>query len=375
MSVYEVRPGKWKINITLGGRRINRIAGRTKKEAIEVEAALRTKFRLKQLKLEDLIQETKKSPTFMTIASEYLHHIEATKSHRTWEMDLTDYNKHILPVFGDTLVDAEHLTNDDIRKFQAAQKSAGYANRTVNIHISLIRKIINYGITYGHVDKQLSLKYPMLGEPKKELAYLEFDEWERLNQSIHIRIVLARIQFGRFTGLRPGELAYLAWEDISWPMKTVRVRSKPGVWEIKTKHERTVPLNDDAVQLLREVQEYKKRKKLKGQWIFSNSTKPVLRINKSLSSAGKKAGIKKRVTPNMIRHTFATHALASGADLMSIKEIMGHTNLSTTERYLHAMQDRLRGAVDVLNAPHPTPTLLNPKETSSEQKRKDCFKE
>lgn len=55
----------------------------------------------------------------------------------------------------------------------------------------------------------------MLPEHKKELAFLEVDEWERLKKSIHLRIALARIEFGRLTGLRPAELTYLTWGDIS----------------------------------------------------------------------------------------------------------------------------------------------------------------
>jgi len=349
MSVYEVGSGKWKINITLGGQRINRIAGKTKKEARQVEAELKTKFRLKQLHISDI--QGKEIPLFMELAKQYLKHIEDTSSHRTWELYFTDYKNHLDPVFGGIPVDSDHLSNKNITDYQAQKKKEGYANRTVNIHIGIISKIINFGKGNGYIDKGFTLKYPMLTEHRKELAFLDFDEWERLKQNVHLRIVLARIEFGRLTGLRPAELQYLDWDDISWEMKTVRVQRKPGIWDVKGYKERTIPLSDDAVTLLREVQAYKKRMKHKSRWIFSNSTKPVKKINKSLINAGKKAGIKKRVTPNMVRHTFATHALAKGADLKSVMDIMGHSNLSTTQRYLHGMQDRLRSAVDSLNSP------------------------
>lgn len=158
---------------------------------------------------------------------------------------------------------------------------------------------------------------------------------------------LKRIIVGRHTGLRPGELTYLAWSDVSFEMKTITVRSKPDVgWIIKTKEQRVVPLGNDAIKILKEL--YKTRK---SRWVFSETDKPVKSIRRALRTAARNAGISKRVTPNMLRHTFATHALAKGSSVREVQEILGHSDSATTDKYLHAMQDHLRSAVEGLDRP------------------------
>ena len=62
-------------------------------------------------------------------------------------------------------------------------------------------------------------------------------------------------------------------------MKTVRIQRKPGIWDVKTYKERTIPLSDDAIVLLKEIEAYKKRMRHKGWWIFSNHDRPLKKIN------------------------------------------------------------------------------------------------
>jgi site-specific recombinase XerD len=339
MSVYR-RGDSWYINIMLGGVRINRKAGASKKEAHTAAAELKTKFRLKQLSLEDI--QDYKAP-FYEVAADYLQHVKTTKSPRTFEMEFTDYNKHLHSYFGNII--AGDLDHDLLRKFQAKQKATGLANRTVNIHIGLVRKIINFGKDNGYLSKNFTIKYPMLKEPIKKHAFLDFEEFDALKDNVTYDRTLKRVLFGRLTGLRPAELAFLAWDDVSFNVKIVKVQAKPKWgWKPKTDEERIIPLGKDALKILEEL--YKTRK---SQWVFSNSSKPVRSIRKSLKTAADKAGINKKVTPNMLRHTFATHALMKGSDLKSVSELLGHTSISTTEKYLHSIQEHLRKTVENLD--------------------------
>ncbi|MHB8880025.1 MAG: tyrosine-type recombinase/integrase [Thermodesulfovibrionales bacterium] len=332
MTVYRRGDG-WYVDIRLGGIRLNRKIADTKKDAKDREAELRTKFRLKQLHLADLQNVV----LFHTVAEEYIDYIKNTKSGRLFELESTDYKNHLEPYFADYFL--QDINDNTLLKFQERQKSSGYANRTCNMHMGLVRKIMNFAKTKQYIT-HLDLKYPMLKESKKQHAFFTPNEYDHLIKHITNDLARRRIEFAKNTGLRPGELTYLEWNDVSFEFKAIKIQGKEK-WKPKTDEERTVPLNNTALQILIEL--YEKRK---GRWVFSNSDKPVKSIKRSLYTAARLAGITKKATPNMLRHTFATHALDKGADLMSVKEVLGQKNITTTEKYLHSIKESMRDAVN-----------------------------
>jgi integrase/recombinase XerD len=144
------------------------------------------------------------------------------------------------------------------------------------------------------------------------------------------------VLFGVLTGMRPAELAYLTWNDVDLHTKTVKIQGKEG-FKPKTSQERIIPLCSTAFEILQELYQNRKSK-----WVFSNTDKPVLSIKKSLKTAARKAGITRPVSPNMLRHTFATTALMAGVNVMEVKEIMGHSQIGTTTRYLQHYRNILK---------------------------------
>jgi len=145
------------------------------------------------------------------------------------------------------------------------------------------------------------------------------------------------------TGLRVSELAGLDLDDLDRPRRTLRVVGKGG-------KERVVPYGLPADRAL---EAYLGRRgegrgplflSRRGQRLGARSVRTIVRRQ------ARQAGLQRRVTPHTLRHTTATHLLDTGADLRMIQELLGHSRLSTTQRYTHVAADRL---MRVYDAAHP----------------------
>jgi len=188
------------------------------------------------------------------------------------------------------------------------------------------------------------IKYPMLPESEKQHAFLTPDETIRFLNAFQHAPSFRISYFGLMTGLRPKELTYLEWKDIDIEMKTAKITSKPPDFVIKDKQERTVQLNKAAMSILKEILADKPDNK----YVFVYREKPIKSIRRSVDTAAKRADIKKKMTPNMLRHTFATHAIMKGADLKSVQALLGDVYITATQKYIHAVEEQLKKTVKLL---------------------------
>ena len=176
--------------------------------------------------------------------------------------------------------------------------------------------------------------------PKDESKDLLDLEPERSEAGLRDRALLELLYA---SGLRVAECCSLDRDDVDRQQGTVRVMGKGG-------KERVVPAGDAALQA---VDAWLAVRGEERGPLFTNSrggrltTRSVHRIVKSRARA---AGIDRRVTPHTLRHSFATHMLGEGADLRLIQELLGHSRLSTTQRYTHVSPEHL---MKVYVASHP----------------------
>jgi len=159
----------------------------------------------------------------------------------------------------------------------------------------------------------------------------------------------AMIELLYATGVRVSELVHLKISDVDLNVGYIKVKGKGA-------KERFVPIGEKAVSVLKEYIEKARSKfdKKRGSpYLFLNNRgKPFSRQGfwKMLKSYAKKAGIKKRITPHIIRHSFATHLIKNGADLRSVQMMLGHSDISTTQIYTHVDRSYLK---EVYNRCHP----------------------
>ena len=141
------------------------------------------------------------------------------------------------------------------------------------------------------------------------------------------------------SGLRVAECCGLDLDDLDEARRTVRVLGKGD-------KERVVPVGETALEALAAY--LARRGRHRGP-LFLNSRGGRLTPRSALRIVGARArqvGISQRVTPHTLRHSFATHMLGEGADLRLIQELLGHSRLSTTQRYTHVSPEHLMRVYD-----------------------------
>jgi integrase/recombinase XerD len=162
---------------------------------------------------------------------------------------------------------------------------------------------------------------------KRLPKFITYDELNKLIENAENYRDKLIIKFLFYTGVRVSELVKIKKNDIIFEEGFVKVYGKGG-------KERIVPI---PKELLNELKDY--INKINTENIFPLSSRQVERIIKNIA---KKAGISKKVTPHVLRHSLATTLLSKGVDIRYIQEILGHSSLNITQIYTHVVPSQLK---------------------------------
>lgn len=219
---------------------------------------------------------------------------------------------------------------------------------SISRRLSSVRTYYRFLVRKGvlEISPADSLTLPKI--PKKLPRFLIQEEAGRLvekhstreSDRLRDRAVLETL-YG--SGLRVGELAGLVFKNVDLEEGWVRVRGKGN-------KERVVPLGGKAVEAIRLY--LKERGRGDGPLFLGPSGRGLTErtVQRIVKRRAMEAGIVKRTTPHTLRHSYATHLLEAGADLRGIQELLGHSNLSTTQKYT---QVSLQHLMDVYDKAHP----------------------
>jgi len=235
-----------------------------------------------------------------------------------------------------------------IRSFLATFHRKKLSPSSINRKLSTIRSFFRFMVREGWVDNNIAAMVPAPKQPKKMARFLTQEEVALLidgldEQSKHYTRNKAMLELFYSSGLRIAELWSLNIQDIDLKQKLVRVVGKGD-------KERIVPVGSKAIQAIEELlsaQETTVGAVFKSQPSKRMSIRSIFNV---VTKEGMKSGILKRVTPHMLRHTFATHMMEGGADLRVIQELLGHESLTTIEKYTHLELSRL---LEVYDKAHP----------------------
>jgi integrase/recombinase XerC len=219
---------------------------------------------------------------------------------------------------------------------------------TVSRHLSTLRSWLRFLVRQGVLERNVArdVRSPRL--PRKLVSFLPVDEAMPLVDARGLGgrgrgrdVAILELLYA--SGLRVSELTGLDLADVDHEAMTVRVLGKGG-------KERVVPFGRGAARTLDAY--LGGRADTRGP-LFVNARGGRLTarsVHTLVRRAARAAQVERRVSPHTLRHTFATHLLDGGADLRAVQELLGHSRLSTTQRYTHVSTDHVVRAYD---AAHP----------------------
>lgn len=251
---------------------------------------------------------------------------------------------HLKAAFSGKMV--ADITPEDISTYKSCRKSEGAADSTVLNEIRMLSNAFNTAIRTWRWCKENPVSHINLGlKPGKVDRWLTSEEEKalmkssagKMNNQLTDIIILALN-----TGLSLGELINLKWHNVDLFRKTlISTRDKTDVT-------RTIPLNQNAFTVL------KKRSKIESisGYVFYNGANNKIdrwKLKAMFSKAVAEAGIKNRLRFHDLRHTFATRMVQRGVDLYRVSKLLGHKDISTSQRYAHHYPESLRSGVEILD--------------------------
>jgi integrase/recombinase XerD len=266
----------------------------------------------------------------------------AQNSIRAYSADLAHFVKYLTvrkkPGF-------EAVRPQDIVRFMAHEKARGLSATSISRQLAAIRMLFKFLAVEGKVPKNAasSLQSPhiwrrlpdVLNVADIEALLAAPDPSKRLGSRDR-----AILEVMYATGARVSETAGLKTDDVSLDLGFLRCFGKGS-------KERVVPVGQRAIAALTEYIQGERGR-------LDRQNNPLLFLSKSGGALSRKriwqlvrhyalkAGLRKKVSPHTLRHSFATHLLQGGADLRVVQEMLGHASIATTQIYTHVDADRLR---------------------------------
>lgn len=251
-------------------------------------------------------------------------------------------------------LETKDVVRGDVVDFLGSLYRGGLDSRSVARHLVTIRHFFRFALLESYVvdDPAATIESPKFRQSLPE--FLSLEEVDLLLGQPDVSSILgardrAMIELMYSCGLRVSELCGLRVADLESDAGCLRCVGKGD-------KERLVPVGRQA---LKAVQRYLRTARPK---LLRDGSSPYLFLNqkggkidrigywKLLGAYGRKAGLRKALTPHMLRHSFATHLLDRGADLRSVQMMLGHSDISTTQIYTHVVEERLK---QVYKAHHP----------------------
>ena len=252
------------------------------------------------------------------------NHLKVHNTEQTYSSTKYRADKHLVPVLGKLYLD--EITKRDLDRM-LAEKVRELSTASINRLIALLSKMFHDAIRWGYMEQSPVQHIQKLHEEPQGFTFLESGEVMKLLENAGS--VYGLVMGGLMTGMRMGELLGLKWNQVNLRRGTI------VLYRTKSKKPRILPIHPDLGIYLEQV-----HKSAKGEYVFPQPTgEPWKDVHRAWNSALERSGINRHVRFHDLRHTFASHFMMSGGNILHLQKILGHSDLKLTLRYAHLAPD------------------------------------
>jgi integrase len=240
-------------------------------------------------------------------------------------------------------IDQQMIEDFKVKRMKSITRRGGLRRpASVNRELAILSGIFRMAVDYDEVGQNPCRRVDSLPENNQRTRHLSFDEEDRLIAALtgEREYLRTLVTVAIYSGPRRGELLKLRWSNVDFDLNAINFT------ETKTNKDRSVPMDPIVREALSELRDSAGH----AEYVFTNPVTGTryTEIRKSFSAACREGGITD-FTFHDLRHTFGTRLADAGVDVVKIKELMGHSSIVTTMRYIHATDKGKRGAITVLS--------------------------
>ena len=259
-----------------------------------------------------------------------------------YKKDLNEYNSFILS----NKINYKNMDYNEAKEYVIYLNKKNDAKSTISRKLSSLRTFYKYLVLNNKVE---SNPFLLVSSPKKEKRIPKFINYNNMEEILNIPNIKTKegqrerviLEILYASGVRVSELINIKLKDIDFSNKNILIFGKGS-------KERLVSFGDYALEY---INLYLKEGRnllldgVKSDYLIVGKKSEKLttrRVEQIIDDIIKRTSIKLNITPHMFRHTFATHLLDNGCDLLVVQELLGHSSLSSTEIYTHVSNEHLR---------------------------------
>ena len=348
---------RWYVDYRSKGQRIQKLVP----HAITQEEALLALQRMvaQEFNHEHRAQKSEQQIIFSAFAEVYLNNYAKVKK-RSWRTDEKYIRAQLKPFFGE--IDLQEITPLHVSQFMVKRQQDGVKNSTINRELTVLKKMLAMAKDWGFkIERNPVKKGNFFSEEEyKRDRVLTVEEEQRLFKAAapHLKPILS---CALATGMRYSEILGLTWENVDLDKLQITIRAEFS----KSGKQRVIPI---CGHLQTELSRLKKLTRSGSDHVFlyedpkTGKLRPVTTVRRAFTMACKRAEIQ-NLHFHDLRHTVGSRLISRGVDPISVKNILGHANLKTTEIYLHSSMQQMKVAIEKLTPaskePENPPNLLH----------------